>query len=379
MIDEDQKIVLFNRAAEELFRCPASQALGTTLDRFIPVEAREKHRKLVSAFGRSAATRRTMESPSLDLRCVRADGTEFRGEISISHHIREGRPAYAAIIRDATARLEAERTGAESETNWRSLFDNMLEGVGHGRLESVDGQPVDITWLRVNPAFETLTGLSDVVGKRISEVIPGFLTDNRPFLTAIADVAATGVPRKLEAFVPGLGRWFSVALYSPGPGEFIAVFDNITERRQAEDRIRRQLEHVSALRDIDRTLVGSMDLRVTLSGVVAHAIRELGPDAACILLLDTTMQTLRCAASAGFRTQALQHLDFPARAGFAGKLAAVPGLGQGTGPIHHAKRLRGKAGVCRRRIRDLLRRADHRQGRIQGRDGGLLSQPLQPR
>jgi putative nucleotidyltransferase with HDIG domain len=90
---------------------------------------------------------------------------------------------------------------------------------------------------------------------------------------------------------------------------------------------------VSALRDIDRTLVGSVDLRVTLSGVVSHAMRELGLDAACIVLLDTTMQTLRCAASAGFRTHALQRLEIPARGGLASTLAAGSGLGQGTGPL----------------------------------------------
>ncbi|HET6846420.1 MAG TPA: PAS domain S-box protein, partial [Anaerolineales bacterium] len=135
VVDEDQKLVLFNRAAEELFRCPADRALGTPLDRFIPLHSREKHTKLVRNFGRSADTRRTMQVPSLDLTCLRADGTEFRGDISISRHRHEGKPAYAAIIRDATARLEAERTLAESQATWRSLFDNMLEAVAHGRPE----------------------------------------------------------------------------------------------------------------------------------------------------------------------------------------------------------------------------------------------------
>jgi len=44
-VDEDQNVVLFNAAAEKMFRCPSSDALGQSLDRFIPVRLREVHRQ----------------------------------------------------------------------------------------------------------------------------------------------------------------------------------------------------------------------------------------------------------------------------------------------------------------------------------------------
>ncbi|NOH04863.1 MAG: PAS domain S-box protein [Chloroflexi bacterium] len=84
-IDEDHRITLFNPAAEQMFGCPASEAVGSPLDRFIPETARGKHREFVRAYGRSGETRRTMETRTLDLSCLRADGTSFPGEISISH------------------------------------------------------------------------------------------------------------------------------------------------------------------------------------------------------------------------------------------------------------------------------------------------------
>jgi len=234
VIDENQQVILFNRAAEDLFRCPASKALGAPLDRFVPEGTRAKHRGLVEQYGHSAATSRTMRTPALSLTCLRSDGTEFIGEISISRHMHEGKPTYAAIIRDITARVEAERLHAERETSWRSLFENMLEAVARGRVEYADGQPVDWQYLEVNPAFERLTGLANVVGKKVSELIPGFREANQEMLAQFASVAATGAPQTVESYVPGLERWFKISAYRPKPGEFIAVFDNITERKQAE-------------------------------------------------------------------------------------------------------------------------------------------------
>ena len=263
MIDEDQKIILFNRAAEELFRCPASEALGTSLDRFIPMEAREKHRKLVSAFGRSADSRRTMSAPALNLRCLRADGTEFDGEISISRHVEDGHHVYAAIIRDVTARLEAERQHKESELQWRSLFENMLDAVARGRVEYEDGQPVDWEYLEVNPAFERLTGLSNVVGKKVSELIPGFIESNGEMLAQFGEVVATGVPHAMESFVPGLESWFKISAYRPRPGEFIAVFDNITAQKLAALEIESQAKFAAEN--------PAPVLRVDQDGVVQYA------------------------------------------------------------------------------------------------------------
>ncbi len=80
----------------------------------------------------------------------------------------------------ATA-LEQRSTHAalrESEERYRSLFENMREGYAYCRMEFQDGEPQDFVYLAVNDAFETLTGLKGVVGKRVSEVIPGLRAFN---------------------------------------------------------------------------------------------------------------------------------------------------------------------------------------------------------
>jgi PAS domain-containing protein len=69
---------------------------------------------------------------------------------------------------------QAEDAMAESESRYRALFENMLEGFAHCEMLFDDcGRPTDFVYLDVNCAFGKLTGLTNVVGKKFTEVIPG--------------------------------------------------------------------------------------------------------------------------------------------------------------------------------------------------------------
>src|SRR5215470_16402528 len=59
-VNEAQRVVLFNAAAEKMFRCPAAEALGESLDRFIPERFRAAHRGHIRVFGETNVTQRTM-------------------------------------------------------------------------------------------------------------------------------------------------------------------------------------------------------------------------------------------------------------------------------------------------------------------------------
>ena len=61
----------------------------------------------------------------------------------------------------------------ESEKLFRNLFENMLNGFSYCKMICDEGKPLDFMYLDVNEAFATLTGLKDVMGKKVSEVIPG--------------------------------------------------------------------------------------------------------------------------------------------------------------------------------------------------------------
>ncbi len=151
----------------------------------------------------------------------------------------EGHFHLLLVVLDITERRQSEQALAESLVRYQSLFNNMFEGYVHCRLITDQGRPVDFIDLAVNPAFEQLTGLKDVVGKRISELLPGIRESNPEMFEVYHRVATTGEPARFQTYVRELSRWFSVAVHRPAPGEFVAVFDNITEQKQAEMTLRR--------------------------------------------------------------------------------------------------------------------------------------------
>jgi PAS domain S-box-containing protein len=97
-----------------------------------------------------------------------------------------------------------------------------------------NGIPCDFTYLDVNKSFENLTGLKNVIGKNVSEVIPGIRETDPNLLAIYGRVATTGNPERFEMFVKTLRMWFCVSVYCPAPEHFVAVFDVITERKQNE-------------------------------------------------------------------------------------------------------------------------------------------------
>jgi PAS domain S-box-containing protein len=106
-VDENQQVVLFNAAAEKMFRCPSSDALGHRLDRFIPVRLREVHRQHIRDFGQTHVTQRAMGKLG-SLSGLRSDGEEFPIEASISQVDAEGHKLFTVIIRDVSEKKRLE-------------------------------------------------------------------------------------------------------------------------------------------------------------------------------------------------------------------------------------------------------------------------------
>jgi two-component system, cell cycle sensor histidine kinase and response regulator CckA len=140
----------------------------------------------------------------------------------------------------AAARQHTEESLREAGHRYRSLFEGMLHGFAHCEMLYENGAPRDFVYLDVNKAFEELTGLTGVVGKRVSEVIPGIRESSPELFERYGRVASTGIPEKFEFYLPALGIWISISLFSPEKDHFIALFDNISERRRTEEALRFQ-------------------------------------------------------------------------------------------------------------------------------------------
>lgn len=146
------------------------------------------------------------------------------------------------LIYDLQARqVELEQQNAElreSEARFHMLFENMEEGFALQEVVTDEaGQIVDFRYLETNQAFERHSGLNgrSVIGKTVRELIPN--ADPRQ-IEVHANVARTGEPLTFEYFSRPLGRYLRVRSYRPKPGFLAVIFEDVNDRRQAEDALR---------------------------------------------------------------------------------------------------------------------------------------------
>lgn len=127
-IDDDQKIRLFNRAAEELFGYAASEVLDRPLDMLLPEGMRNGHRKKVEQFSAGGSRSRFMGGrPEICGR--RKDGSEFPAEATVAKVSIGERNGYTAIVRDLTALRNAQRELETSEVRMLQLVSAMPFGL----------------------------------------------------------------------------------------------------------------------------------------------------------------------------------------------------------------------------------------------------------
>ncbi|PZV08809.1 MAG: hypothetical protein DCF32_03980 [Leptolyngbya sp.] len=160
----------------------------------------------------------------------------------------------------AVERARAEAALHQSEEKYRTLFQNIDQAFC--LIEIIfdeQGQAVDFLYLETNPAFVHHAG-QPMAGKRIRELVPNF---EQFWLDQYGQVAMTGEPVRLEHVVEGLGeQWFETSAFrygGAGSGIVAVLFTNITDRKQAQEKLTRELNRRKALLD------GSSDGIVVLS------------------------------------------------------------------------------------------------------------------
>ena len=160
-IDPEQRIVLFNVAAEKMFACSAKQALGQPLSGFIPERFRASHAQYIHRFGETGATNRTMGAIG-QLWGLRADGTEVPIEASISQTKAGGRILFTLILRDMTERKQAEARNVLLATIVESSGDAIVSKDLTGKI---------LSW---NKGAEQIYGYTEaeIVGQSVDHIVP---------------------------------------------------------------------------------------------------------------------------------------------------------------------------------------------------------------
>ncbi|MDH4249888.1 MAG: PAS domain S-box protein [Nitrospira sp.] len=250
-VDEDQRVVLFNRAAEHLFGCSVRAAIGEPLERFLPARFRDAHRQHIQSFGQSGATTRRMGQLGTVMG-LRTNGEEFPIEASISHIAVERKIFYTVILRDISERKRIEEDLRESQRKLITLIGNLpgfvyrskndrawtLEYVSEG-ISDLTGYTVDEYLVQHSISYNE--NMHPNERERVWQDIQAALEQRRPFELTYRILVKSGEIKWVWERGEGI--------YAPdGTLSYLEGFvTDITERKRAEHLLRQSEERYRRL------------------------------------------------------------------------------------------------------------------------------------
>ncbi|HEY0071916.1 MAG TPA: PAS domain S-box protein [Chloroflexia bacterium] len=233
-----------------------------------------------------------------------------------------GHRAAMVVAEEITERKRAEEALRESEQRFRAMFEGAAIGTA---LVDLDGH-----YIKANPALERMLGYASDELRNIR----------------LADITHTDdLQRSMEPFTQlvnghkdfyhieqrfvcrdGSVTWANLTMSlvrgnRRKPQFCIAMVENITERKHTQEQVKRQLERLAALRNIDMTISSSLDLRVTLNVILEQVMSQLHVDATDVLLHNPHSQMLEYAAGRGFKYEGITRTRLRLGEGYAGKAA----------------------------------------------------------
>lgn len=238
----------------------------------------------------------------------------------------------AASFDKMASNLEQRKIERDKEKNARILgevkFRKTLD-VASDAIISIDEQQ-KITLF--NNGAEKHFGYSsaEIIGQSVGVLLPQDLADRHQ--NHIRGFGKSAVEsRKMGERVEILGKRKDGSTFpaeasisqleANGEKTYTAILRDISERKQFEAEIERQIERLSALREIDLAITGAVDLNIVLNIILDEVCEKLEMDAASVLLLDPHTKLLEYRAGKGFRSKGVEASSVPLGRGYAGRVA----------------------------------------------------------
>jgi PAS domain S-box-containing protein len=263
-MDKDLRLTYWNKASEKMSGILAKDAIGRQVYDIFPNVKGNKTEKVYLDVLKT-------KEPNTFVNEFQTNGKTFAFEVSVYSTI-EG---LSVFTKDITEQKRVEEAIRVSEERYRSLFENMIGGFAFCKMFYDEGRPYDFQYLQINQAFEKITGLKDVIGKNVTELIPDIQESNPELFEIYGRVAKTGKIERFETYMPALDVWLLISVYSPAKEFFIAIFEDITESKIAEQTIRASLKEKEVLlRELYHRTKNNMQVISSLIGLKSASIKD---------------------------------------------------------------------------------------------------------
>jgi PAS domain S-box-containing protein/putative nucleotidyltransferase with HDIG domain len=320
-LDLDGVISAVNLSGASLLGVERSKLIGRRLEQFVT----NKDRPRFTAFLGAIFTSQSKMASEVAL--LKKDKVSLIVQVEAMASTSNQECRLALI--DITGRRQAEASLLAKEEGHCLLIENLPAGV-------IVYSP-DTRIIQCNPEAAQFLGMpaDQVLGKDARNPAWHLVREGGSRMPVdefpVNQVIATG--HELRNFVMGIAdgrggefRWVLVNAYPEfGSGKLlhqvVVIFTDISGIKCADERIRRHLEHLTALVEIDRAINFSFELNLSLTTLLTHVVVQLGVDAADVLLFNRTSQTLEYVAGRGFHTKAIEQARQPLGEGYAGRAA----------------------------------------------------------
>ncbi len=182
-------------------------------------------------------------------------------------------------IADALSSMLFIKELRESEEKYRSLFTNMIDGYAYCRaIPDSDNQLMDILFLEVNDNYAEVMNQKKehVIGKKVTEILPGIKEAHPGLFDNYAKVAFLGEGISFHYYNKIINKWLAISAYRPKKGHYVAILQDITDQKLAEEEIRRLRNLLSNIVDSMPSVLIGVDTKGCVTHWNHHAERKTG-------------------------------------------------------------------------------------------------------
>jgi PAS domain S-box-containing protein len=251
--DEKGSITFINPVAENLTGWSQKDAIGQKAEKIFNIINERTSSKVESPIEKVIREGKVVELSNHSL-LISKDGKQIpidNNAAPIKTETGETK-GVVLVFRDLSLNRKTEEELRKSERRYSALFSNKINGIAHCRiLTDEKGDPNNYRILQINEAYERIIGVkkADIEDHLVTDVFPDIRNYSLDYIGIYGKIALENGEAHFEDFFEATGQYLSIYAYSPVPGEFIAIFTDVTERKKAEAEVKKSEERFRSTLD----------------------------------------------------------------------------------------------------------------------------------